>query len=79
MKKLVIIVAIAITAQLQAIGLSSEVYEYIKGSKEVVVTEAGTLARKYTCWKNDGYYPQYTTLLGITIKTYKKCEDNNVD
>ena len=32
------------------------------------------LKTKYTCWKNDGYTYEYTTILGFTIKTFEECE-----
>ena len=47
-------------------------YEYQKQAK-VLQAKTITTAQEIKCWYNDGYETQYTTILGITIKTYKEC------
>jgi len=70
MKKLTTLtIALTMLTQLQASS-----FDY-NATKDKVVMQYSKATKAYICWKNDGYYPQYSSLLGITIKTYKKCEE----
>ena len=71
MKKLTLTTALALTMLTQ---LQASSFDY-NATKDKVAMQYSKATKAYTCWKNDGYYPKYTTIAGVTIKTYSKCKE----